>query len=373
MACQAFVPAQGVTIHRHHALVTPFLRHSRPSVSLAAYPWRRRILMRITDIEEQVPAAKNPSRSGNGIPSKLEETLSKSLELNVDAESSERKVGDREKGRDLAITLAWIAVAAVVAGGFYVVEGTQTALEFLTGYIVEYSLSVDNLFVFLLIFSFFKVERRAQHRVLTYGIIGAMVLRGIMIVLGEALTQKFKAVTVGFALLLIYSAGKLLLEGDDDEEEDLEQNYVVKFARSLLPFTDKYDGDKFFTNVDGRRLATPLMLVLLSVELSDVIFALDSVPAVLGISYNIFVIYLSNILAIMGLRNLFFLIEDTIGDLRFLRPALAVVLGFIGSKMIAGTAGFELGIVPSLAVVGSALGGGVGLSMAFPESKETTK
>eukprot|EP00172_Hildenbrandia_rubra_P000894 Plantae.Rhodophyta-Hildenbrandia_rubra.ctg15059.p1 GENE.Plantae.Rhodophyta-Hildenbrandia_rubra.ctg15059~~Plantae.Rhodophyta-Hildenbrandia_rubra.ctg15059.p1 ORF type:complete len:201 (-),score=47.10 Plantae.Rhodophyta-Hildenbrandia_rubra.ctg15059:633-1235(-) len=200
-----------------------------------------------------------------------------------------------------------------------------------------------------------------------------MVLRGIMIVLGEALTQKFKAVTVGFALLLIYSAGKLLLEGDDDEEEDLEQNYVVKFARSLLPFTDKYDGDKFFTNVDGRRLATPLMLVLLSVELSDVIFALDSVPAVLGISYNIFVIYLSNILAIMGLRNLFFLIEDTIGDLRFLRPALAVVLGFIGSKMIAGTAGFELGIVPSLAVVGSALGGGVGLSMAFPESKETTK
>jgi TerC family integral membrane protein len=146
----------------------------------------------------------------------------------------------------------------------------------------------------------------------------------------------------------------------------------VKFSRSLLPFSDKYDGNNFFTTVagTGARLATPLMLVLICIELSDVVFALDSVPAVLGISHDTKVVYASNILAILGLRNLYFLIAGSIEGLRFLRPALAIVLGFVGAKMIGGVAGYEVGILPSLAVVLGTLGGGVGLSLAFQEKED---
>jgi TerC family integral membrane protein len=270
---------------------------------------------------------------------------------------------------DLAMTLAFIGIAGIAAGGFAYFEGFQRALEFVAGYVVEYSLSVDNLFVFLLIFKFFQVPRASQERVLHYGIIGAVVMRGIMIVLGEELTHHFKAVTLGFAAILLFSASKLLLEGES-EDEDLNHNQIVKFARSLLPFSDEYDGKNFFTLKDGIKVATPLMLVLLCIEMSDVVFALDSVPAVLGISTDTKVVYLSNILAIMGLRNLYFLLADTIGELRFLRPSLAIVLGFVGAKMICGVAGYEVGIIPSLSFLLITLGGGAGLSIAFPEPKE---
>lgn len=189
-----------------------------------------------------------------------------------------------------------------------------------------------------------------------------------MIVTGEALTQKFKFVSIGFAGLLIYSASQLLLE-DGEGEEDLENNSIVKFSRSLLSFSDQYDGEKFFTVKEGVRLATPLMLVLLCIEISDVVFAVDSVPAVLGITDDLTVIYLSNILAIMGLRNLYFVLSDAIGDLRFLRQSLAIVLGFVGCKMIGGVAGYEVGVIQSLSVVVGTLATGVGLSLAFPESE----
>lgn len=271
---------------------------------------------------------------------------------------------------DVLWSLGFVAVAAAVAGGVAWTKGLESAVEFVTAYIVEYSLSVDNLFVFLLIFKFFQVPRKAQLRVLTYGIGGAVVMRGVMITLGEALTKRFEFVSIGFAGLLLFSAAKLLFEGDDDEEEDLEKNSIVKFSRSLLPFSDQYDGDNFFTWEKGARLATPLMLVLLSVEFSDVVFALDSVPAVLGISDDTLVIYLSNILAIMGLRNLFFVLSDAIGDLRFLRQALAIVLGFVGAKMIAGVAGYHVDVLQSLGIVVGTLAGGIGLSVAYPEPEE---
>lgn len=273
-------------------------------------------------------------------------------------------------GVDVMWTLGFIALAGIVAGGVVATKGIDSGIEFVTAYIVEYSLSVDNLFVFLLIFKFFQVPRKAQLRVLSYGVVGAMVMRGIMISLGEALTKHFEVVSLGFAALLLYSAAKLLLEGDKNEDEDLEQNSIVRFSRSLLPFSDHYDGDRFFTFENSIKLATPLMLVLLSVEFSDVVFALDSVPAVLGISDDTVVIYLSNILAILGLRNLFFVLSDAIGDLRFLRQALAIVLGFVGSKMFANVAGFHIDVLPSLAVVVGTLGAGVGLSVAFPEPEE---
>lgn len=281
------------------------------------------------------------------------------------AETKEGVAGDVYK------TIAWVAAAGAVAAGVAYWLGPERGLEFVAAYVVEYSLSVDNLFVFLLLFQYFQVPRPLQTRVLNYGIIGAMTMRGVMIVAGEALTQRFEWVTLAFAGILLFSAAKLLFAGGE-EEDDVENNAVVKFARGLLPFSNSYDGDRFFTTPAegqlgaGTRLATPLMLVLLSVELSDVVFALDSVPAVLGISNSTFVIYASNILAILGLRSLFFVLADAIGDLRFLQPALAVVLGFVGAKMIGGVAGYEVGILPSLGIIGTTLGGGVGASLLFP-------
>lgn len=269
--------------------------------------------------------------------------------------------------KDVAWTVAWVAVAAAVAGGFGYFEGSQRALEFVAGYLIEYSLSVDNLFVFLLIFSSFKVPRKSQERVLTYGIVTAFALRGFMIVLGTELTRQFEFVTVAFAVLLLYSGAKLLL-GEEEEDGNIEDNGIVKFSRKLLPFSDKYDGQNFFTMENGVRVATPLLLVLVCIELSDVVFALDSVPAVLGISDDTKVVYLSNILAIMGLRNLYFILAGALGGLRFLQPALGILLTFVGGKMGAETLlHWEVGIVPSLLVIASVLGGGIGLSLAFPE------
>jgi TerC family integral membrane protein len=276
--------------------------------------------------------------------------------------------GASTRSSDIAWTLGWVAVAAAAAGGFGYFEGSQRALEFVAGYLIEYSLSVDNLFVFLLIFSNFQVPRKSQERVLSYGILSAFVLRGGMIVVGAELTKRFEFVTVAFALLLLYSGAKLFLE-KEEADGDLEDNAIVKFSRRLLPFSDKYDGENFFTLDNGKRLATPLMLVLLCIELSDVVFALDSVPAVLGISTDTKVVYLSNILAIMGLRNLYFLLAGALGGLRFLKPALGVLLTFVGGKMAGETLlHWEVGIVPSLAVIAGVLGSGVGLSLAFPEA-----
>lgn len=296
---------------------------------------------------------------------------------------------------DVLCTLGWVAAAGVVATGVAAGLGAERGLEFVAAYVVEYSLSVDNLLVFLLLFQHFQVPRRLQARVLKWGIIGAMSLRGVMIVAGEALTRRFRWVSLLFGGILLVSAAKMLFSSGG-EEEDVANNATVRFVRRLLPVSDSYDGDRFFTlapvgstgsggeggsAVSGgssggspplmRRLATPLMLVLLSVELSDVVFALDSVPAVLGISDHTFVIYSSNMMAVLGLRSLFFVISEAIGDLRFLQPALAIVLAFVGIKMMAGVAGFEVGILPSLGVIAVTVGAGVGASLLFPDVEKT--
>lgn len=316
------------------------------------------------------PRAELPSEPplASDVPDAKSETDVQSLNKNdntkVDVEEKAREIG-----RDSFLTVAWIAAAGAVAYGMAKWKGSQAALQFVTAYIVEYSLSVDNLFVFLLLFSYFQVPRVSQTRVLSFGILGAIVFRGIMIVSGEALIHRFRGVSLIFAALLIFSAYKLISSGDE-KNEDVSESAVVKFASKLFPFTDTYDGQRFFTTgEDGASLATPLMLVLLSIELSDIVFALDSVPAVLGISDDSLVIYLSNIMAIAGLRNLYFVLSDAIGNLRFLPQALAIVLAFVGGKMAAGVAGYEVGILPSLSVIVGALSLGVGLSIAFP-SKE---
>lgn len=263
-------------------------------------------------------------------------------------------------------TILWVSIAVVISILIGFVRERDTALEFMAAYLVEYSLSVDNLFVFLLIFRFFHVPNDAQETVLSYGIVGAMVLRGVMIVAGKSLVNRFEWVGLLFAALLIYSAGKLLFENDDDDDE-LDNNLVIRFAKSLFPVTNRYMGDRFFVRGENARLiATPLMVVLVSVELSDIVFAVDSVPAVLGLSEDMFVIYTSNILAIVGLRSLFFVLSSSIGNLRFLKQALAIILGFIGIKMIAGCYGYNFSTTFALLFVVITLVIGVLISLAFP-------
>lgn len=277
--------------------------------------------------------------------------------------------GDQtEKGSNLKWVGGWIAVAAAVAAGIYGLEGTQPALEFVTAYVIEYCLSVDNLFVFLLLFQYFKVPVETQPKILNYGVYGAMAMRLGFIVAGVELEKRFWWVSLIFAGILIVSAAKILV-GGEEEDEDVSDNSIVKFARKLVDISDKYDGDNFWTIENGKRVGTPLLLCLLSVELSDVVFALDSVPACLAISKSAFIVYSSNILAIFGLRSLFFVVEEALNNLRYLQPSLAVVLGFVGTKMAAQVAGFEIGIGPSLGAVVGILGVGAAASLAFPEEE----
>eukprot|EP00188_Purpureofilum_apyrenoidigerum_P001996 Plantae.Rhodophyta-Purpureofilum_apyrenoidigerum.ctg21710.p1 GENE.Plantae.Rhodophyta-Purpureofilum_apyrenoidigerum.ctg21710~~Plantae.Rhodophyta-Purpureofilum_apyrenoidigerum.ctg21710.p1 ORF type:complete len:352 (+),score=84.16 Plantae.Rhodophyta-Purpureofilum_apyrenoidigerum.ctg21710:52-1107(+) len=283
------------------------------------------------------------------------------------AESSKKA----DKGKYVKQLIGWIAVAAAAAAGVYAVDGAARAEEFVAGYIVEQSLSIDNLFVFLLIFNYFKVPMSSQEKVLNWGIYGAVVFRGIMIVTGEELISSFDFMSLILGGLLFYSSAKLLF-GNDEEDKDLENNSIVKLSKRLFKTVDYYDGDRFFTTIKGgaERLATPLLVCMLVVELSDVVFALDSVPAVLGISRDAKVIYLSNILAICGLRSLYFILESLIGSLRYLPQSLAAVLAFVGAKLCLGFWSIEIDTTISLAVVLSLLGLGVGASLLNPEDPE---
>ncbi|CAN8069635.1 unnamed protein product [Agarophyton chilense] len=273
----------------------------------------------------------------------------------------------RRLADDVKVTSAFVALALGVCALFYR-DNATSGLEFLTAYIIEYALSVDNLLVFLLIFDYFAVPRAYQSRVLTFGLTGAVLMRGIFIYFGEALTHRFKPVSLVFAAILLFSAIQLIFSSDD-QEEDLSNNAVVKFSKSVLPVTDQYNADRFFASFQGRTVATPMLLVLLVIEISDVIFALDSVPAVLGVSERTAVIYVSNVCAILGLRSLYFILADSLGDLRFLQPALAVVLAFVGAKMSASVFGFQVPVPVSLSVVVGTLTTGVIASLLFPSEQ----
>ncbi|CAN0455962.1 unnamed protein product [Laminaria digitata] len=208
-----------------------------------------------------------------------------------------------------------------------------------------------------------------QNRVLTWGIIGAVVMRAIFIALGEVAMDVFHPVLLGFAGVLLFSAYTLLAEGDDGGDEDLADNKVVAFAANILDATDSYDGDKFFTVADGVRRATPLLLVLVCIELSDVIFAVDSIPAVFAVTKDPFIVYTSNIWAILNLRSLFTILSSAVEDLVYLRPAVAVVLGFVGGKLGAEFFGYDVSIETSLGVITGLLGAGVGFSLLERQDK----
>lgn len=233
-------------------------------------------------------------------------------------------------------TFAWSAVWISLALAFNLFVfwqfGFKQAQLFLTGYLIELSLSVDNLFVFLLIFSFFKVPKKFQHRVLFWGIMGALVMRMIMIFAGAELVERFHWIIYVFGAFLVYTGLKML--GDEDEHFEPHESAVVKFVTRFVRISKHYDGDKFFVLKDGVRTGTLLLLVLITVEFTDLIFAVDSIPAIFGITTDRFIVYTSNIFAILGLRTFFFLLADLADRFHYLKIGLAFILTFIGVKML---------------------------------------
>lgn len=249
----------------------------------------------------------------------------------------------------------WIFLALLFCLFIYIDKdfGPVKALEFLTGYVIEYSLSVDNIFVFILIFSYFAVDSRYQHKILFWGILGALIMRGIFIFTGIALINRFHWIVIIFGGFLVFTGIRMLFS--KDSEVDPEKNVVVKFFRRFLPVTDTLHGDKLFITQNRRLYATPLFLVLVIIESSDLIFAVDSIPAILAISKDIFIVYTSNIFAILGLRSLYFAIAGIMGYFRFLKVGLAFVLSFVGLKMLSSYFHFEIPIVTSLGIIISIL------------------
>lgn len=260
-------------------------------------------------------------------------------------------------------TLAWVGAASAFGAVLLVAFGAETSAEFFAGYLVEQSLSVDNLFVFLLLFDYFKVPLDAQDRVLNWGILGAIIMRAAMIGLGAAALQNFHEILLVFAGILVYSSASALIPGEEEEEEDPSENAIVKFSQNLISSTQDFDGDRFFTMIDGVKKATPLLICMIAVEISDVVFAVDSIPAVFGVTENPLVVFSSNMFAIMGLRSLYTILSKAAADLEYLEPAVAVVLGFIGFKMIAEYFGYLIPTGIALCVVAGLLATGVGLSV----------
>lgn len=262
----------------------------------------------------------------------------------------------------------WLAVAVVFNVIVYFWQGQETAMEFAAAYIVERSLSVDNLFVFLLIFSYFKVPAVHQYRVLFWGILAALILRAVFIITGITLIQNFHWLIYLFGAFLIYTGIKIAFKKEDDGA-DLSQNRVLKWSKKVLPTVEHYDGGRFFSKYAGKWVVTPMFLVLLVVETSDLIFALDSVPAVLGVTLDPFVAYTSNIFAILGLRALYFALAGCMLMFRFLSGGITLILIFVGAKML--VSGFyEVPVEIALGVIMLVLAIAIGLSVMIPGQKE---
>ena len=258
------------------------------------------------------------------------------------------KIGLREAA---IASFCWIAVSVLFGLGVFYFGGEQPALEFFTGYLIEKALSVDNLFLFLVIFRAFAVEDRFQHRLLEWGVVGALVMRGMMIGVGAELIEHFSWVLYALGAFLVYAGIRLFFKKDEVHPE---KSRMVRFVSRHLRVTREYRGADFFVREGGRLFATPLFVVLLVVEITDVTLAVDSIPAVFGITRDPFIVYTSNVLAILGLRALYFLLAGIIDRLRFLDEGLAVVLVFIGGKMIA-EKWVRVPVDTSLAVVGGVL------------------
>ncbi len=260
-------------------------------------------------------------------------------------------------------TLVWISLAMIFNAGVYFWFGSERALEFLTGYVIEKALSVDNVFVFLVIFSYFAVPAALQHRVLFWGILGALVMRAIFIFLGAALLQQFHWVMYVFGAFLLFTGVKLLLQRGSEVHP--ERNPLFQLFRRMVPSVSDYRGSHFTVVEAGKRYATPLLLVLVAIEATDLVFAVDSIPAVFAITRDPFIVYTSNIFAILGLRALYFALAGVMGRFHYLRVGLALVLAFVGAKMML-TDLYKIPIMASLAVVAALLAGSVVASLIRP-------
>ncbi len=268
-------------------------------------------------------------------------------------------------------SLIWVSVWVTLALGFAWLTlkwfGKEIALQFITGYVIELSLSVDNVFVFVLLFSYFNVPSQYQHRVLFWGIIGALAMRAAFIFAGAALLENFHWMIYLFGGILVISGAKMLKQ-DEDKKIDPEKNIIIRFLRRTMPVSDKFHGNKFFIKENGKNVATLLFVVLVMVELTDLIFAVDSVPAILAITREEFIVFTSNAFAILGLRSLYFALAGVMNLFRFLHYGLSIILIFIGIKMI--VSGFyKIPIEWSLAIVVGVLVLSIVLSLAFPKKK----
>ena len=283
------------------------------------------------------------------------------------------KVGIKEA---LAWSGLWVAVSCLFAGWLYIelagnpVYGAAVAkekvLEFFTGYILEKSLAVDNIFVFLMIFGYFKVAPKYQHRVLLCGVFGALVLRAVMIFIGAALVRQFEWILYLFGAFLLYTGIRMMKSEED--EEDLSGNRLLGVVKKIIPVGSEFHGDKFFTIENGKKIATPLFLVLIMIELSDVIFAVDSIPAVFAVTTDPFIVLTSNIFAVLGLRAMYFLLANVAERFVFLKYGLAFVLSFIGLKMLM-MHWVHIPISISLSVVFGALGASILTSLIYTKKQ----
>jgi tellurite resistance protein TerC len=269
----------------------------------------------------------------------------------------------------LAWSVTWIALALAFNVGLYFWRGGEIALQFFTGYLIEKSLSVDNIFVFVLIFSYFAVPSKYQHRVLFYGILGALIMRAAMIAAGAALIKEFHWIIYIFGAFLIFTGVRMALHRNEAFEP--EQNPLVKLVRRIIPVTPNYHGQRFFVRQAGTLVATPLFLALVLIEFTDLVFAVDSIPAIFAVTQDPFIVYTSNVFAILGLRSLYFVLRGVIDRFRYLKLSLSAVLAFVGVKMVL-TDIYKIPSLASLAVIASLLAVGVIASLLRAEPAAAT-
>lgn len=277
-----------------------------------------------------------------------------------------RKSHKIEMGEALKQSLFWIGIALGFGFLIFLFMSRELAAEFMSAYVTEKMLSVDNLFVILLIFSYFKLEEKYHHRALFWGILGAVIFRGIFITAGAYIIGQFHWVLYIFGALLIYTGIKLL-QDKKEEHIDFEKNRVVRFARKHLPFTSSHHGGKFFIKERSKFYFTTLFMTVLLVEVTDIIFAVDSIPAVFAISQNLFIVFTSNIFAVMGLRALFFLIENILHRFHHLQKGLSFILLFIGLKMLTGIFDLHISSLLSFGIIMFALASSIILSVIYPK------
>ena len=271
------------------------------------------------------------------------------------------KVSMKEAG---VMVTAWISLALLFGGAIWLFEGPRHALEFYTGYVLEYSLSIDNMFVFIMIFGAFAIPNHLQPKALIWGILGAVILRFIFIFLGVKLISMFTWTIYLFGALLVFTAAKMLFQKDDEKFEP-ENSTALKILKKFMPIKTDYHGDNFFVLENAKRYATPLFAAVLVIEMSDLIFAVDSIPAVLSITQDTFLVYSSNIFAIIGLRSLYFLLSGMAGRFPYLKYGISVILLFVGVKMIL-SHHFKIPVVASLGVIVGILAISILASKFFP-------